>query len=147
MSEMSTARRVCWNCHESIFRTERHCPNCSADQWNVPQGKAGIVVSPASTSENQTASGQGYTSSILTNSIPAQPYNTHPNVVAGISILTILSLLSVTFTVALALINAINDPGFGDTLSGGRVLLAGILAIVATTAIWVATINYYDDVR
>jgi hypothetical protein len=113
----------------------------------VPQGKARISVSPANATGQPSTLVQGYIGTNSGSTIQAQPYTTHPNVVAGITILTILSLLSVTFTVALAVINAINDPGFGDALSGGRVFLAGVLAIVVTTAIWIATINYYDDVR
>jgi hypothetical protein len=79
-------------------------------------------------------------------------YTTHPNVIAGITILACFALFNLFFWIAFGFILGINPPdpvvigsGFdrielsptwADALTGGRILLATVLGIIGTVITW-----------
>ena len=92
----------------------------------------------------------------------SQPrYTTHPNVVAGITILACFALFNAYFWLGIGLINAINPPdtittgsGFdrvelsptlADYLTAGRVVVATLLGLIGTAITWSLVRGFYEQ--
>jgi hypothetical protein len=138
---MSTEQRRCWKCGNLYARQDRLCPDCGADSWNPPQGMTGTGGKPAPSLASPILS-----SSLSTSTPSSARYSTHPNVVAGITIMAILALLNVYFWIGIAIIGVINDPGFaGSYVSGGRTITAMVISGIATILTWAQVSGYYEN--
>jgi hypothetical protein len=88
-------------------------------------------------------------------------YTTHPNVVAGITILACFALFNVFFWVAIGIVNSINPPdavvigsglnrielapSLADSLTGGRIILALIIDVIGTAVTWTLVRGFYEQ--
>ena len=79
-------------------------------------------------------------------------YTTHPRVVAGVMLIASLMLFSTVFAIAIFLFGVVNPPEYGledgyrvvdvvlsDYFTRTRVLIAGVVALVATVGFWIAS--------
>lgn len=129
-----------------ISNIDRHCAECGADQWNPPQGNAAATTLPITRQPIQTVQ-----------------YTTHPNVVAGVTIIAIMLLFGLGFwltVLGLAIVDPPTgelidqsftgegiyaDPTFNDVLSRGRVLLALVSGVVLAVVAWSTLTRLYSE--
>lgn len=88
-------------------------------------------------------------------------YTTHPNVVAGITILACFALFNVFFWIAIGLISAVNPPDsmiignglnrvelpptLADSLTGGRIFLGLVAGSIGTAVTWALVRGFYEQ--
>lgn len=136
--------RTCWKCQTTMPDKERYCEHCGADQWNRPQGAG---AAPPIANVGATA--------------PVR-YATHPNVVAGITVLAVLAIFSTAFWIVWGIFVVLNPPeasyespfvgsgsiavvALADYFTMSRVGLPAVIAAAITFLVWNAVVLEFRD--